>query len=174
MYRILLLIYLTFIGCGLIQAKDTPVAGWGVYAMGDNRHHLTKINGDALATMTIHDGILVFALWETKSGQSLGSAIIIDNLYVEQSAAEGNSFIGMKSKVRMADNASKSGILYLSVSKSDGGGDVIHFDFGDEDLYIIGELIEEDMASTLAKLGSVGISIKNGAKLKVPLEEAIR
>lgn len=172
--KVLVSIILLLVGFGIGQAKDTSVAGWGIYAMGDNRNHLTKVNGDAFATLTIHDGIIVFALWETASKQSLGPAIIIENLYLEQSAAEKGSFIGMKSKVRMADNANKSGILYLSLSKADGGSDIIHFDFGDEDLYIIGELIEESMVSALTKLGGVGKAIKEGAKLKIPLEEAIK
>lgn len=155
-------------------SQVTSVAGWGIYAMGDNRNRLPRIDGDAMASLTIHDGIVVFALWETESQQSLGPAIILENLYLEQSASEGGSFISMKSKVRMANDATRIGILYLSVSKSDTGSDIIHFDFGDEDLYIIDELIESDMASRLAKLGGVGVGIKNGVKLRIPLEDAIK
>lgn len=60
------------------------------------------------------------------------------------------------------------------MSKSDAGRDILHFDFGDKDLYIIGELIEDDMVVNLGKLGALGSAIKYKAKLKVPLDEAFK
>lgn len=169
----ILLVFIAFIACVFpIYSQIASVAGWSIIALGDNRNHLSKIYGEAMATLIIHDNTLVFALWDTESQKSLGPAFILENLYLEQSAAEGDSFIGMQSKVRTDNNVNKTGTLYLSVSKSDAGRDVIHFDFGDKALYIIGELIEEDMVVKLGKLGAIGSAIKYKAKLKVSLAEA--
>lgn len=171
--QLFILYFLLIVGATQVSAQTSSVAGWGIVALGNDRNHLTKIEGNAFATLVIHNEQLMFSLWETETQQSLGPSILLHNLYLDQNAAEGKSFIGMKSTVNVLGEQSKKGILYLSLSKSDGGNDIIHFDFGIEQLYIVGYLLEEEMVSKLSKLGSVGIGIKNGSKLKIPLSQLL-
>lgn len=103
-----LLVCIALIACVFsISSQSTPVAGWSIIALGDNRDHLSAINGESMATLMIHDNTLVFALWDTESQKPLEPVFILENLYLEQSAAEGDSFIGMQSKVRTDNNANK-------------------------------------------------------------------
>lgn len=173
MKKLLLMLFLCTIGIGYITAQTTSVAGWGIVALGSDRNHLPKIKRNAFATMVIHNEQIVFSLWETETKQSLGPSILLHNLYLDQSVAEGNSFIGMASNVIVLDNSSKRGTLYLSLSKNDEGNDILHFDFGREQLYVVGYLLDEEMASKLSKLASIGIGIKNGGKLKIPLSKLL-
>ncbi|HBC21285.1 MAG TPA: hypothetical protein DC009_04195 [Porphyromonadaceae bacterium] len=164
-----IIVLLTIIFCiGSAIGKDITIAGWTVLAMGKDHNNLTKISGEAIATITIHNGQVFFSLWDTESHQSLGPSILIERLYLDQSAAENNSFIGMKSKVRTLDGFNNTGILFLSMTKKDEYADIIHFDFGDNELYILGILIREDMFSDLSKLAALGIG---PGKLKKPLED---
>lgn len=156
-----------------ISAQTTSVAGWGIVALGNDRNHLPKIEGNAFATLIIHDEQLVFSLWETETKQSLGPSILLHNLYLDQNAAEGKSFIGMKSTVNVLGGQSKKGMLYLSFSKNDAGNDIIHFDFGIEHLYIVGYLLDEEMASRITKLAGIGTVIENGGKPKMPLSKML-
>lgn len=167
-------VFLSCLLCGLgMGAKTTPVAAWGVIALGDDRNHLPRINGEAIATINIVDGKIIFSLWHTESKQSLGPSILLDNLYLDNSAAESNSYIGMRSKVHVLDATSKSGTLNFSLSKEDAGGDILHFIFGGEHLYVIGELIDEDMVTKLSKLAAIGTGIESGGKLKRSLEDSL-
>ena len=171
--RLLIAIFLFFVGINQISAQTTSVAGWGIIALGADRNHLPKIEGNAFATLVIHNEQIVFSLWETETKQSLGPSILLKNLYLDQSAAEGNSFIGMRSSVKTLDNNAKSGTLYLSLSKNEGGRDIIHFDFGREQLYIIGYLIDENMTSRVSKLAGIGTIIHSGGKPKKPLSQLL-
>lgn len=171
--RNLITLFLLLIGLTQIYAQTNSVAGWGVVALGNDRNNLPKIKGNAFATLIINNEQLVFSLWETETQQSLGPSIILENLYFDQTVAEGNSFLGMKSIVKVLGEQHKNGILYLSLSKSEEGNDIIHFDFGREQLYIVGYLLDEEMASRITKLAGIGTVIKNGGKPKMPLSKML-
>lgn len=167
-----LITFLLIFGSVQLSAQTISVAGWGIIALGNDRNHLPKIEGEAFATLVIHNEQIVFSLWETETQQSLGPSMLLQNLYLDQSAAEGNSFIGMKSAVKVLDG-SKNGTLYLSLSRNDEGNDIIHFDFGREQLYIVGYLLDEGMASRMAKLAGIGTVFKNGGRPKMPLSKML-
>jgi hypothetical protein len=171
--RSLIALFMFLIGLTQISAQTSSVAGWSVVALGNDRNHLPKINGNAFATLIINNEQLVFSLWETETQQSLGPSILLENLYFDQTVAEGNSFLGMKSIVKVLGEQYKNGILYLSLSKSDEGNDIIHFDFGREQLYIVGYLLDEEMASRITKLAGIGTVLKNGGKPKMPFSKML-
>ena len=79
----------------------------------------------------------------------------------------------MKSIVKVLGEQYKNGILYLSLSKSDEGNGIIHFDFGREQLYIVGYLLDEEMASRITKLAGIGTVLKNGGKPKMPFSKML-
>lgn len=102
----------------VLQAKVVEVAGWGVFALGGERNHLQKIDGEAVATLVVKDGSVLFSLWSTDTKELLGPSFLIENLYLDQSAAESSSFIGMKSVVYVLGQdgrKGKRGRLYLRV-----------------------------------------------------------
>ena len=173
MRKLAILFSLLIVGSFQVYAQTCSVAGWSVVALGNDRNHLPKIEGNAFATLLIHNEQLVFSLWETETQQSLGPSILLHNLYLDQNVTEGKSFIGMQSTVNVLGAQSKSGILYLSLSKSDGGNDILHFDFGIEQLYIVGYLLDEKMASRITKLAGIGTVINNGGKPKMPLSKML-
>lgn len=87
--RSLIALFMFLIGLTQISAQTSSVAGWSVVALGNDRNHLPKINGNAFATLIINNEQLVFSLWETETQQSLGPSILLENLYFDQTVAEG-------------------------------------------------------------------------------------
>lgn len=172
MKKLAILFFLTVLSIGT-YAQTSSVAGWGIVALGNDRNHLPKIKGNAFATLVIHNEQIIFSLWETETRQSLGPSILLHNLYLDQNAAEGTSFIGMQSTVNVLNGQQKNGRLYLSLSKNDGDNDIIHFDFGREQLYIVGYLLDEEMASRITKLAGIGTIIKKRGKPKKPLSKML-
>lgn len=173
MKKLFIWCFLLVVSAIQVYAQISTIAGWGVVALGNDRNHLSKIEGNSFATLILHNEQLVFSLWKTETQQSLGPSILLHNLYLDQNAAEGKSFIGMKSTVNVLGGQSKKGILYLSLSKDDGGNDIIHFDFGIEHLYIVGYLLDEKMVSRITKLAGIGTVIENGGKPKMPLSKML-
>ncbi|MBD5358194.1 MAG: hypothetical protein HDR88_14580 [Bacteroides sp.] len=174
MKRILTVLLLLFLKIGSLTAQTTPVAGWGVMFEGQDRGHLNFIDGNAFASLTIQNERIILSLVETKTLKSLFS-ILLHNLYLTPSAEEGKSFIGMKSKFTLLDGTNKiNGVLNINIAENENEYDILHFDFGRKDLYIVGFLLEGDeMFPKLAKLASLGVGLEKGAKLKRPLSKII-
>ena len=53
--NLFILYFLLIVGTIQISAQTTSVAGWGIVALGNDHNHLPKIEGNAFATLIIHN-----------------------------------------------------------------------------------------------------------------------
>lgn len=152
------------------KAQVIEVAGWSIKGMGTEENKIGSLEAKVLGAMFIQDGQtwLLMSELETKD---IILTVQIENLFLDQTVAKSNSYVGMKSKVKVSGVFQDSGYLYINLAKEGGQFDVFHLDLSDGQLFFSGSLLEESMVSRLAKLSALGVVINNGGKLKIPIEE---
>lgn len=155
------------------NAQVTEVAGWKIEGMGVKEDEIRKImDKNILGTLFIQKGQTILAIFDTDTKVNL-LTIQIECLYLDQTAARNNNYIGMKSAIKMLGEFEKKGWLYLNIHKTGDSFDIVHLDLTDEKIIFTGSLLDENMLKRLSKLVTVGMILKDGAKLKVPLEQYI-
>lgn len=151
------------------NAQVIEVAGWKIEGMGIEENKIRRMDNKTFGTLFIQNKQTIFSVFDIDTKQNLLN-IELECLYLDQTAARNNNYIGMKSAIKTLGEIEKNGWLYLSLNKTE-GIDIIHLDLMDEDLFFAGSLLDEDMMNRLSKLSAAGIILKNGGKLKIPLEQ---
>lgn len=155
------------------NAQVTEVAGWKIEGMGVEEGIIRRITDkNILGTLFIQNGQTILAIFDIDTKANLLTAQV-ECLHFDQTVARNNDYIGMKSPIKALGEFKKSGWLYLQVKKTSNSFDVIHLDLTDEKLIFAGRLLDENMINRLSKLSAVGLVLKNGGKLKIPLEQYI-
>lgn len=154
------------------NAQVTEVAGWKIEGMGMEENKIRKMDTNILGILFIQKGQTIFSIFDIDAKTNL-LTVQIECLHFDQVVARNNNYIGMKSSIKALGEFKKSGWLYLQVNKIDDSFDVIHLDLTDEKLIFVGSLLDENMMNRLSKLSAAGVVLKNGGKLKVPLEQFI-
>lgn len=155
------------------NAQFAEVAGWKIEGMGTEENKICRITDrNILGTLFIQKGQTILAIFDIDTKVNL-LTIQIECLYLDQTAAKNNNYIGMKSAIKMLGEFEKKGWLYLNIHKTGDSFDIVHLDLTDEKIIFTGSLLDENMLKRLSKLATVGMILKDGAKLKVPLEQYI-
>lgn len=134
-----------------VYAEDTTIAGWGVRGFGSSKSQLIDVTGKLMALLAIQDNEIYFSLWTTGDLKQTGPTFVISNFVLDE-AEQGKNYIGFRGKVKSLGDDNQYGIIRFSISEYDEGNDYIHLNMNKEDIYVVGNLIEENMVSNFAYL----------------------
>lgn len=171
-FKLLLLICLTIFSIDL-HAQGMVVAKWSIQEMGNNENDCQLVMGYADGIMIVKDNSIYFSLIDPTSDRELAPTIKISKL--DQSTEQNNKYIILNGAATLLGSnfINNYGNMTLKLSKFD-DNDIICFNFYSDNLYLSGNLVDEeyiDRLSTLAHLCSV---VETGSQLKVTFESALR
>lgn len=153
------------------NAQNADVAGWKIEGMGVEEDRIRRVTDKRIMGMLfIQNGQTMFSIFDIDTKFNL-LTIQLECLYFDQNAARNNNYLGMKSAIKALGEFEKKGWIYLNIHKTGDGFDIFHLDLTDETIIFTGHLLDENMMKKLSKLAAAGIILKDGAKLKVPLEQ---
>ncbi len=170
----LLLLFCLSISPIYLHAQGMAVARWALQGIGTNDSDMTYVAGDAHAIIIVKDNDIYFSMMDNTLENELGPAIKISNIYL--STKPDNKYIIMNGVATLlgSNGNNKSGNMTLKLSKTDGGNDIIFFNFYSDKLYLSGNLVDEEYARRLSALAALGSVVEMGPQLKGTFESALR
>lgn len=155
-----------------VSAQGYPVCQWTLNAMGENKHQLTNINGEATALLYVVGDNIFFSICDNTLSNKLGPDMKIANISLANE--KENGYLVMRGAVSVIGQ-NKTGILTMYISESDNGTDWMFFNFYTDTLYLVGRIPNETYFERLSNLATLGSVLESGGgKLRGTLESTLK
>lgn len=172
MKRIVISSILLFMAVLTLEAQ-TPIAGWAIKEMGFDGSNLQSVETVG-AIIVVQGGDIYFNAIDMSTNETI-IAVTIKDPCLDQTAAQNDSYNGIRSGIVTLDNLQRKGTLCLSITKTGKELDVFHFDFGDDKkICLTGSLVDKEMAGNILKLCIAIDTLKKRGLTTAPLEHIMK